>query len=129
MKESLTLQLELPISAEVVYNAWLSSEEHSNMTGGPATCENHVGGKHTAWDGYIRGENLELVPNEKIVQSWRTPEFEENDEDSILEITFESTGSGGCKITLQHTNIPEGQTQYEQGWLDHYLEPMKNYFK
>jgi hypothetical protein len=34
----------------------------------------------------------------------------------------------GCELTLIHTNIPEAQTQYKQGWIDNYFTPMKNYF-
>jgi hypothetical protein len=32
-------------------------------------------------------------------------------------------------LTLIHNNIPKGQSDYEQGWINHYFEPMKTYFK
>jgi hypothetical protein len=36
---------------------------------------------------------------------------------------------GGTRITFRHTDIPEGQSaRYEQGWIDHYFRPMKEYF-
>jgi hypothetical protein len=35
----------------------------------------------------------------------------------------------GTEFIIEHSNIPEGQTQYKQGWKDHYFTPMKNYFE
>ena len=35
----------------------------------------------------------------------------------------------GTLLTLVHSDVPEGQTSYEQGgWQEHYFEPMKEYF-
>ncbi len=39
------------------------------MTSGKAFSTNKVGENFTAGDGYISGKNLELMENEKIVQS------------------------------------------------------------
>jgi activator of HSP90 ATPase len=69
-----------------------------------------------------------LISNQEIVQSWRTSEFTDNDEDSKLIIRFKEIESGTA-LTLIHSNIPEGQTQYKQGWIDHYFIPMKQYFE
>ena len=98
------------------------------MTGGEAKCSNEVGSAFTTWDGYIFGENIDLKPNHEIIQSWRTSEFNDDDEDSILKISLNEL-ENGTELTLIHRNIPEGQTQYEQGWKEHYFEPMKNYFE
>lgn len=71
---------------------------------------------------------MKLISNQEIVQSWRTSEFTDNDEDSKLIIRFKEIESGTA-LTLIHSNIPEGQTQYKQGWIDHYFIPMKQYFE
>lgn len=112
----------------VIYHAWLDSDEHSKMTGGEAECSDEVGGSFTAWDGYISGTNIVLQQDEEIIQKWRTLEFDDEDEDSELIIRFEEVEEG-CELTLVHRNIPEGQTQYEQGWIDSYFVPMRSYFK
>ena len=113
-----------------VYDAWLSGEQHAAMTGGDATCDARVGGHFTAWDGYIEGECLELTPPTRIVQSWRTSEFPDGAPDSRLEVSLAPTDDGrGTRITLTHTNIPDGQGRmYEEGWREHYFTPMKGYF-
>ena len=71
----------IPASPQEIYTAWLSSDGHSKMTGGSATMSAEVGGEFDAWDGYIRGRNLELEYGKRIVQSWRTVEFEEDEAD------------------------------------------------
>lgn len=117
----------IPASLNQVYAAWLDSDEHSAMTGSPARVSTNVGGKFEAWNGYIRGKNLELEKSNRILQLWRTSEFEESDEDSLLEVLFESA-KYGTKIRIRHTQLPKHGMQYQQGWRDAYFTPMKAYF-
>jgi activator of HSP90 ATPase len=127
--ESLKLSITLPVSAEKLYKAWLNSKEHSLFTGGEAKTSSKVNAKHTAWDGYITGKNMELKPGKKIVQSWRTSEFPEDAPDSILEITLEEK-AGKTKLNLYHHNLQKGDAKkYKKGWQDFYFSPMKDYFK
>jgi activator of HSP90 ATPase len=115
------------VSPEELYNAWLSSEVHSIMTGGEAECSNIEGGGFSAWDGYITGKNVKLTYGKEIVQQWRTIEFKDSDLDSELIIRFNKI-TGGCKLILVHNDIPDGQPDYNQGWEDNYFIPMKEYF-
>ncbi len=118
----------LPASPEQIYEAWLSSEGHSAMTGSPARVEPGLGGKFQAWDGYISGTTLELEPGHRILQAWRTTEFPPGSPDSRLEVLLEAEDKG-TRLTLIHTEIPAGQVEsYLQGWEDYYFVPMKAYF-
>jgi len=117
----------IPADPQEVYSAWLSSEGHSQMTGSPASVSAEVGGEFEAWDGYIHGRNLELEYARRIVQSWRTFEFNEDDPDSRLEITLEPVGEQ-TRLTLRHMELPPHGGQYEQGWVESYFEPMQEYF-
>jgi Activator of HSP90 ATPase len=93
------------------------------MTGGPANMSSELGAEFSAWDEYITGRNLELVPGERIVQSWRTTKFPEEHEDSILTVTLEERDDGTL-LTLSHSNVPEGHVGYEQGgWQQYYFDP------
>ena len=114
-------------TAEKIYNAWLSSEAHTAMTGGEANITDQVGDKFSAWGEYITGKNLELTPCERILQSWRTNEFKEDEADSLLEILLTEV-DGKTEITLNHSNLPAHGEQYKKGWEDHYFQPMKAYF-
>ncbi len=36
---------------------------------------------------------------------------------------------GGTRLTLNHANVPDDQTSYEEsGWKEHYFTPMQRYF-
>ena len=124
-----TLTCDLPASPEAVYAAWLDSKAHSDMTGSPASAAAAVGTPYTAWDRYIWGETLELFPGRRIVQSWRTAEFADDDPDSTIVVELEPTETG-TRLTLTHSGVPDGQTGYEQsGWRDFYFVPMTRYFE
>jgi activator of HSP90 ATPase len=127
MKTEFEIKANFPVPPSVLYASWLSSKGHSEMTGGEAECSDQIGATFSAWDGYISGTNLALKRNEEIVQSWRTSDFKESDADSHLVIRLKAVGDG-CEFRLIHSKIPEGQPDYEQGWMEHYIEPMKSHF-
>jgi activator of HSP90 ATPase len=118
----------IPASPEEIYHAWLDSYEHSQMTGSPAQVMPQEGAEFTAWDGYISGKNVELVPPNRICQAWRTSEFADSDPDSLLEVIMEPT-DGGTRVTIRHSNLPSDSEQYVQGWVDYYFAPMKVFFE
>jgi uncharacterized protein YndB with AHSA1/START domain len=126
--EKLTAEVELPVSPEKLFHAWLDGAEHSGFTGAAAEIDAKVGGTFTAWDEYISGTTVELDPPRRILQHWRTTEFPADSPDSLLEILFVPV-DGGTKLILNHTNIPDGQKDsYAQGWQDFYFTPMQEYF-
>ena len=126
--DSINLTLVLPTDPDDIYLSWLDSESHSLFTDSKAEIDPVVGGKFTAHDGYISGSFLELRPVEQISMSWRTIEFPEDAPDSRLEIHLEPV-DGGTRLFLSHSHIPNGQgPKYEQGWKDHYFEPMSVFF-
>jgi activator of HSP90 ATPase len=123
-----TVSTELSASPQSVYDAWLNSEQHSEMTQAPASASTEVAGIFTAHDGYINGINIELENGRRILQMWRTSEFEGTDPDSSVDITLEKLPDGTL-LTLKHWNIPDGQAEeYESGWQDFYFTPMQEYF-
>lgn len=128
IREKLEVTIELPVPAPQLYEAWLDGREHSAFTGGQASVEPRVGGRFSAWGGYIEGETLELEPGRRIVQSWRTTDFEDADPDSRLEVRFEPSGAG-TRVVVAHTELPTGGAlKYREGWKQFYFTPMKQYF-
>ena len=122
-----TLQVTIPASPEEIYTAWLTSEGHSAMTGGAAVISDEIGANFSAWDGYIEGKNLKLEPHKSIVQSWRTSQFEDHEQDSRLEIQLHAR-DGQTELVLIHSNLPDSGGHYKEGWVNHYFEPMTAYF-
>lgn len=128
MSDSIKLSLTLPVDPKTLYNAWLNSEEHTAFTNSKTKIEKKVGSTFIAGDGYITGKIELLHMNKRIVQTWRTTDFEDEAENSTLEVSFEKVEKG-TKIILAHSNLPTdtGKT-YRKGWRDSYFKPMKDYF-
>ena len=64
--------------------------------------------------------------NKRIVQKWRTSDFEDNWDDSKVEICFEKVPKG-TKVIIEHSNLPaDTGKSYRKGWRDNYLKPMKS---
>jgi len=125
LSDSIEVSTVLPATPQQVYDAWLGGRRHSKMTGGRATGSKVIGGRFTAWDGYVTGNNLELEPGKRIVQSWRTAEFPDGAPDSRLEIVL-APARGGTRLTLRNTELPHGDgPKYRDGWTEHYFAPMK----
>jgi uncharacterized protein YndB with AHSA1/START domain len=119
---------EIPAPCEDVYLAWLSSELHTAMTGCEAVVDPVVGGQFSAWGDYIAGTTIELEPFHRIVQSWRTTQFNDDDSDSKIEVTFDPSDTGTF-ITIRHSNVPDDHLGYENGgWQKSYIDPMRSYF-
>lgn len=60
-----------------VYEAYVDANKHAEITGAKVVFEDKVGGKFSAWDAGLEGENLELVRGKKIVQKWRADDWPE----------------------------------------------------
>jgi len=107
-----------------VYEALMDSEKHARFTGAGASISCRVGGRFTAYDGSLEGENLELVPDVKILQSWRSDDWPEG---HYSRATFSlAKVEGGTRLTFTQTGVPEDfYEDVKQGWIDYYWEPMK----
>ena len=129
MKDVIKLSAIFPVSAKIIFNSWLNSEQHSEFTGEKAKVLPRTGTNFTAGGGYISGTNLYIQPYGRIVQSWRSKDFPDRSPDSKLELLFEKVKKG-TKLTLIHSKIPDGQfKKCENGWKEYYIKRMKKYFK
>jgi activator of HSP90 ATPase len=122
-----TISTKLPTTPERLYKTWLDSVGHAAMTGVNASISDQVEDTFSVYNDYIVGRNLNLIPHSRIVQTWRTSEFDEGDEDSHLDITFEADGNETL-LTINHTNIPDESPDYAAGWQEYYFAPMRIYF-
>jgi len=112
---------------EDVFRHWVDGEGHALMTGAAASSDARVGGAFDAWDGFIAGTWTALEGPTRIAFRWRTTAWPEGAEDSTVEVTLEPHDRG-CRVVIRHEGIPDGQPDYDQGWIDHYLTPMASHF-
>lgn len=86
-----------------------------------------AGGAFSAFGGYITGRQVELVPNERIVQAWRAASWGPG-QYSIARFELVEQGSG-TKLVFDHTGFPPDQREHlAQGWKANYWEPLEKYF-
>jgi len=112
-----------------VFEALLDSKKHAAFTGSKARISRKVGGKISAWDGYIEGKNLRIEKDKIIVQSWRTTDFAEGDPDSRVMFHFSPKGKG-TRLMFVHSDVPDRLAEdFRQGWIDNYWVPLKVYFE
>ena len=107
-----------------VYEALMDSRKHARFTGEAARISRKVGSKFTAYGGYITGTNVELVQDEKIVQTWHAADWPAGHESRV---TFSlKPVEGGARLSFTHTGVPdEHYESIKQGWIEHYWMPMK----
>jgi activator of HSP90 ATPase len=106
----------------------LSAAAKSGMSPGakPAEISREAGGAFTLFGGYIMGRQIELVPNERIVQAWRTASWDPGVY-SIAKFELVEQGSG-TKIVFDHTGFPKGLGEHlAAGWKGNYWEPLEKF--
>jgi activator of HSP90 ATPase len=92
----------------------------------PTKLSPHAGAAFSLFGGYIVGRQVELVPNELIVQAWRTLSWPRG----IYSIArFELTEQNAAtKLVFDHTGFPKGEAQsLASGWQEHYWDPLSKY--
>ncbi len=104
----------------------MASDERTEFTGANAEVSLEPGGAFSIHGGVIIGRNLELVPNERIVQSWRFGNWNEGIH-SIVRFELKLEGDR-TRVILDHTGVPEDHRSHlEAGWEAQYWEKLRKY--
>ena len=112
-----------------IYEYLTNPKKLTKITGGKATNDLKVGGKFTAWDGYIQGKNVELVPAKKIVQKWNCADFPEGHFTDV-KIELKKKGEKQTELIFTQENVPDDfYDDISQGWHEFYWEPIKDYLE
>ena len=113
-----------------VFEALMDSEKHSQFTGAQANISREIGSSFTAYDSALSGTILEVVPDSKIVQSWRG-----SDEGWIPGHYSTATFLledilGGTRLVFVQTGVPEeSYDQIVQGWQTYYWPKLKAFLE
>jgi len=89
----------------------------------PAEISPAPGGAFALFGGYITGRQLELLPDTRLVQAWRSAGWPPH----IYSIArFELTEHpDGTKLLFDHTGFPNSDAaSLATGWREHYWEPL-----
>jgi activator of HSP90 ATPase len=127
-------------SVKRVYDALVDAEqfqrvellsEAANMkamdvTGKPAAISREPGGAFSLFGAHILGRQIELVPNQRIVQAWRVSDWDPGVY-SIARFELSDQGSG-TKLVFDHVGFPAGNGEHlAAGWKSHYWEPLQKF--
>lgn len=119
----------LNANADEVYEMLINPRKLSKITGGKATNSMKEGGKFSAYDDYIKGTNVKLVPGKKIVQNWACDDFPKG-QDSLVTIDLVKKGEKQTELVFKHENVPDELFEdLSLGWNEFYWEPMKDHLE
>ena len=119
-------------SAQRIYEILLDSKQFTAFSGGRAAeIHDEVGGAFSVFAGHIVGRNLELVPNQRIVQAWRVVTWPEGIY-SIARFELVAQTSAGqssaTRIIFDHTGFPSELAEHlESGWNENYWDALRKY--
>ena len=90
----------------------------------PTMIRAEIGGAFSLFGGYVTGQQIELVPDERVVQVWRSGGW---DPGSYSIATFTLKGSGqGTHLLFDQRGFPDDQAGHlAEGWHVNYWEPMQ----
>jgi activator of HSP90 ATPase len=124
---SIHQETDLKASPQRVYEALLDAKQFNAFSGLPTEIHREAGGDFSLFGGHIVGRNIELVPNQRIVQAWRVVDWPEGAY-SIVKFELKAQGSG-TRVILDHRGFPEGLKDHlAQGWKGHYWDNLTKYF-
>jgi activator of HSP90 ATPase len=92
----------------------------------PTAISREVGGAFSIFGGHIIGCQIELVPNQRIVQAWRVVDWDPGVY-SIAKFELLEQGTG-TKLVFDHTGFPKGDAEHlAQGWKSHYWDSIDKF--
>lgn len=119
-------EIDFTVSPQRVYEALLDAKQFIAFSGRKAEINPDVGGAFSVFNGHIIGRNLELVPNQRIVQAWRVVTWPEGAY-SIARFELKPQGSG-THLVFDHIGFPEGLLNHlADGWNENYWSLLKKY--
>ena len=125
-RTSLHMEMDYKASPQRIYETLLDSKQFTSFSGMPAEVDPKEGGAFSMFGGMIVGRNVELIPNQRIVQAWRPTHW---DPGVYSIVRFElKTRDAETMLVLDHTGFPEGEFDHlEWGWHNHYGEPLRKF--
>jgi activator of HSP90 ATPase len=119
----------LDASPKKVYRALLDSTQHTEFTGATARISAKVGGAFNCYGNYIKGITLELEPDKRIVQAWRSRDWPKGHYSAVT-FKLARMARGKTKLRFSQIGVPSGDyARKDQGWKTHYWEPLQRFLQ
>lgn len=136
--EAIHQEITFKVSAKRVYDALTDASQFqrvellsdamkcSDLNSHPAAISREPGGAFSLFGGYIVGRQIELVPNQRIVQVWR-PQSWAAGVYSLARFEL-AEQDATTKISFDHVGFPPGTAEHlAGGWYANYWEPLRKF--
>jgi activator of HSP90 ATPase len=126
-RTSLHQEIDLKATPARIYSVLLDSKQFAAFSHEPADIHGEPGGAFSMFGTRILGRNVELVPNQRIVQAWRSAGWDPGTY-SIVRFDLKEQGTQ-TRVVLDHTGFPVGAyDSLYSGWKSHYWDPLQLFF-
>src|SRR3954452_7852171 len=121
----MSIQQQVTISADPaqVYEVLADAEALSALSGMTGVVGRSEGEEFSAFDGHVVGRQIELVPGERIVQTWRFPAWEPGMY-SIVRFTLVAEDGGTRFVIDQHGEPNDWHDHIDANWPTFYHTPL-----
>jgi activator of HSP90 ATPase len=125
-RTALHQEVDFKASPQRIYEALLDSKQFAAFTGMAAEIDPKAGGGFSTFGGLIVGRNIELIPNQRIVQAWRPTHWDPGVY-SLVKFELKPRASEAT-IIVDHTGFPEGDyDSLNAGWKPRYWDPLRKF--
>jgi len=125
--KSVTINKDFACPPGEMYECLMDQGRMSMFTQSNCRISREVGGEFTLFGGSVSGTQLELVPGEKIVQSWRFDNWPAG-QFSTVTISL-NEGGRGCKLSLKQVGVPLDEIERVKfGWENQFWSRIKQCF-
>jgi activator of HSP90 ATPase len=126
-RTSLHQEVDFKTTPQRIYAALLSSKDFAAFTGAAAEIDPKPGGAFSLFGGAVVGRNVELIPNQRIVQAWRVVADFPDGVYTMVKFELKPRNSE-TSVVLDQAGFAEGDFDHlSAGWHSHYWEPLKVY--
>jgi uncharacterized protein YndB with AHSA1/START domain len=116
-----TYVIDAPV--EAVWAALTDPAVIERWGGGPVVMAPKSGSAFSFWDSDIHGTVLEVDPPRSMLQEWYGGDWLEP---SYARFALHPDPSGGTRLELDHTGVPDDEADdFDDGWDEYYLGPLK----
>lgn len=125
---SIHQEVDFPTTPARIYEILLDAKQFSAFTKDTAEVRPEPGAAFKLFGGRITGRNVELVPNQRIVQAWRSAAWPAGE---YTIVRFELVAhTNRTRVILDHAGFTEDKWEgLSDGWRSQYWEPLRAYLK
>jgi activator of HSP90 ATPase len=124
---TITDSIDFQTSAQELYETLMDTQRAMVWTRGPVKLTKEVGSQFELFGGNVTGQILELVPGQKIVQTWRLRSWPAGHYSKVT-MSFEQ-GTESVDLKVEQTGVPVGEEELTRtNWSGYYWRAIKGAF-